>query len=309
MQLIKPTKMSYNDFIKSFTPFFINNEFDKQVLLTINEKLEYYKNLIPHLNSYEAISNLLKEDKEGLNFLLTISGISTEKFKRIISALRLKKGGTFKTEWDIERCRKEIINNFFFTKEIIEMFQLGNDSELAKELPYYYLENVSLNDKSLEFLTSDNYLKRQLKRIGDGKYNNDVGDRVEDEIARALEDYKSKYDITYTREKFVPWINRNLDFCLPNEQDPHIIIESSFQVTTGSGQTTKRNDEVKTSADIRAHNIQKGKNIAFVNLCDGAGWLARQADLKRIYDCSDYVINLKNLHLLEEIIRYYIPIV
>ena len=78
-------------------------------------------------------------------------------------------------------------------------------------------------------------------------------------------------------------------------------------MATGSGQTTKRNDEVKASEEIRRHNIQKGKNIAFVNLCDGAGWLARQADLKRIYDCSDYVINLKNLNLLEEIILYHIP--
>ncbi len=303
----KPSKLTYQDFTKSFTPFYINNDFDRQVLATINENLEYYKSLIPQLNNYNNIFKLINEDKNGLGLLLTITGISVEKFRRIITALRLERGDTFRTEWGFKRCRKEIIKNSFFTKEILELFRLGNSSDLAKKLPYYYLENVSLNDDNLHFLASDNYLKRQLKRIGDGKYNNDVGDRVEDEIAKALDALKEKYNFTYVREKFVPWINRNMDFCLPNEQDPYVIIESSFQVTTGSGQTTKRNDEVKASEDIRAHNIQKGKNIAFVNLCDGAGWLARQADLQRIYACSDYVINLKNLHLFEDILLFHMP--
>lgn len=303
----KPQKIPYTAFIQSFTPFYINNAFDRQVISSINNKLRLYKEIIPTLKNYDAINNFLKNYPEGLNLLLIISGISTEKFKRIVSALRIERGDIFKTEWDIKRCSKEITKGNFFAKEIIEMFLYGNESHLATKLPDYYLENVSLNEETLGFLVNDNYLKRQLKSIGDGKYNNDVGDKVEDEIKKVIDDLGAKYGVTYSREKFVQWINRNMDFCLPNEHDPYVIIESSFQVTTGSGQTTKRNDEVKASEEIRRHNIQKGKNIAFVNLCDGAGWLARQADLKRIYDCSDYVINLKNLNLLEEIILYHIP--
>lgn len=76
-------------------------------------------------------------------------------------------------------------------------------------------------------------------------------------------------------------------------------------VTTGSGQSTKRETMISVAKEISNWNMHDGDKIIFVNVIDGAGWLARQKDLKRIYNASDYVINLSNLEELKNIIRYY----
>ena len=47
-------------------------------------------------------------------------------------------------------------------------------------------------------------------------------------------------------------------------------------------------------------------NFVFVNFLDGAGWIGRQADMREIHRCSDYVLNFKNLGLLEDIIADHI---
>lgn len=305
--MTKPTKLSYEEFIKSSTPLYLNHVYDEHALGIINKRVRHYKDILLHLNTFDAINDFIEKDSEALQVLLSAIDLSIEKFKRIITILRLDVGDLGRTEWNMKRIRKEILQNSFFRKEIIEMFLLGKNSELGKKIPAYYLENANLNSETLKLISDEFYLKKQFKKDFDGIYNNNIGDSVENDIAKKLDELASKYGITYTREKFINWINRNMDFCIPNELDPYVIIESSFQTTTASGQTTKRNDEVKTSQVIRDHNIQKGKNIAFVNLCDGGGWLARQSDLKRIYDCSEYVINLKNLHLLEEIILFHLP--
>ena len=49
-----------------------------------------------------------------------------------------------------------------------------------------------------------------------------------------------------------------------------------------------------------------GKNFVFVNFLDGAGWIGRQADMREIHRCSDYVLNFQNLGLLEDIIAEHI---
>jgi len=295
-------KLDYTHFLSKFTPFYIDEEFDKQVILEINSEVEKYKNLINSLGSFEGVDIFIKEHTNALKILLSLTDLSSEKFKRIVTTVRMEEGEIPRTEWNLKKIRSSMLQNSDFNKKIINLFILGNSSLLGNTIPTYFLENTTLNKNSLEKLSDEFYLKRILKKVGDGKYNNNVGDRVEDKIEEKLKELGEKYDFSYSREKFVPWIKRNMDFAIPNEQDPYIIIESSFQVTTGSGQTTKRNDMVSTSETIRGHNIQHDKKIAFVNFLDGAGWIGRQADLKRIYNCSDYVINLKTLNLLEDII-------
>ena len=302
-----PEKPPFHKFLQSFTPFYINNEFDEQVLEAINDEVIKYKDLLHSLSTAEGIEEFIKTHKNSLQIILSLVDLSLERFKRIITTIRIKKGDVVSTEWGVVRIRKEILKNADYKRYILDLFLNGSRSEIGANIPSYYLNNIKLDADSIMKLSSDFYLQRILKKVGDGKYNNDVGDKVENAIANELEKIKVKYGITFAREKFVPWIKRNMDFCIPNEQDPYVIIESSFQVTTGSGQTTKRNDEVKTAAVITDHNIQNDKQIAFVNLCDGAGWIARQSDLKKIYACSNYVINLNTLNLLEEIILEHVP--
>ncbi len=76
-------------------------------------------------------------------------------------------------------------------------------------------------------------------------------------------------------------------------------------VTTGSGQSTKRETMISVAKEISNRNMHDTGRIVFVNVIDGAGWIARQKDLKRIYNASDYVVNLSSLEKIKEILLYY----
>ncbi|OIO29832.1 MAG: hypothetical protein COZ31_01430 [Nitrospirae bacterium CG_4_10_14_3_um_filter_44_29] len=64
-----------------------------------------------------------------------------------------------------------------------------------------------------------------------------------------------------------------------------LIAESSFLVTTSSGQGDKSKTEISIDSLIKSH-YPKAKFIGFV---DGIGWYARQNDLKRMVSAYDDV--------------------
>ncbi|MBC8182173.1 hypothetical protein H8E88_13755 [candidate division KSB1 bacterium] len=69
-----------------------------------------------------------------------------------------------------------------------------------------------------------------------------------------------------------------MDFIIPNKKNPKIIVESSFVVTSSSGQGDKSKTEISIDKLIKEH-YPKAKFIGFV---DGIGWYVRKGDLKRM---------------------------
>jgi len=55
---------------------------------------------------------------------------------------------------------------------------------------------------------------------------------------------------------------------------------------------------------IRIHD---GKEIAFVNVVDGAGWLARRSDLEKLYRGCDFCLSIEALANLDGIVLRYVP--
>ena len=102
-------------------------------------------------------------------------------------------------------------------------------------------------------------------------------------------------------------MDRAVSFVLESAVDPKIIIDVSYSVTTSSAQGDKKNAARKTEEVIKRERAA-GKNIIFVNFLDGAGWIGRQADMKEIHRCSDFVLNFNNLNLLEDIVADYLHI-
>jgi len=67
-------------------------------------------------------------------------------------------------------------------------------------------------------------------------------------------------------------------FQMNTKNDPRIIVESSFLVTTSSGQGDKSKTEISIDYLLKEH-YPKAKFIGFV---DGIGWYVRKGDLKRM---------------------------
>ena len=83
---------------------------------------------------------------------------------------------------------------------------------------------------------------------------------------------------------------------------PLIIVESSFLVTTGSGQGDKAKTEVQIKELITKHykkyfNTDKSIEPLFIGFVDGAGWYARQSDLKRMIFAFDEVFTFHDKEL------------
>jgi len=75
-----------------------------------------------------------------------------------------------------------------------------------------------------------------------------------------------------------PDTKRTMDFIIPNKKTPRIIIESSFLVTTSSGQGDKSKTEISIQKLLKQHYPK----ALFVGFVDGIGWYVRKEDLKRM---------------------------
>ena len=188
---------------------------------------------------------------------------------------------------------------------------MARNSTVGIEMPLYYMRNFKLLDEEfINDLTEFNYVDRILNDNEiQGKYSNEVGAHVEKIIQNRLDAYRENKnpDLGYKTQQEFPLLNKNIDFLIPSVNNPRILIESSYNITTGSGQSKRADQLVELYGILMKHNANHRNNkIIMMNYCDGFGWVGRQNDLHRIYDASDFVFNRKNLNILDEVLDEYI---
>jgi hypothetical protein len=101
--------------------------------------------------------------------------------------------------------------------------------------------------------------------------------------------------------------NPRIDLIIPSIENPIILVESTYNQTTASGQTKKidANDSVFRAISLLKKDL--GRDLIFVNFVDGAGWKSRGiSDVSRLVSSCDYAINFNNLDLFDDIIMYYL---
>jgi hypothetical protein len=218
----------------------------------------------------------------------------------------------FRTEWDVKRISKTLQTDTGFKELLIEFFIGGRNSRIGAEIPLYYMRNFKLTDP--EFITDLTNFKYVERILNDneiqGKYSNEVGAHVERIIQSRLEQFKANVNenLKYEVQKEFPLLNKNIDFLIPSVNAPIILIESSYNITTGSGQSKRADQLVELYGILMKHNANHRANrIIMLNYCDGFGWVGRQNDLHRIFDASDFVFNQRTLHVLDEVLNEYYP--
>lgn len=248
----------------------------------------------------EDIVHFLRMKPDGLDRILNMVRISEEKFMRIVTLLR-RLDGDFDTEWSTQKIKMKVKEDNVFADKIANLFRNGkNDPKLIKHLPLFYRERFNL--KSLEEpYHSEEELVIKLKDQYQGTYSNWRGKAMENLIKRKIE----AVGVTFDKGK-TSLVDVSVDWTIPSLSDPYVLIMSSYQETTSSAQSTKARDMLTCFQAISRRNIQHRENRAFVNFVDGGGWLARQNDLRRLVEGCHYFLNIKNLDMLEGIIRKHI---
>jgi len=302
-------KLTFQEAWDNATVFFVDDELEDEIDEKVSELLHLAQS--PHLalgvaHSLNDILAFLGQNPDGVDVILRDIGLSDEKFMRIISLLR-KIGripGEFDSEWSIAKIKRQLADVQTFRGVVADLLFDGvRDPALSALIPRFYLDKLNYREIGIipQALREIRYKESTI-----GTYGGRKGHRVEATIQAQLDQIQSSYGIGYEkgRSRFV---NVDIDFAIPSLQDPWVIVMSSFQETTSSGQTIKTRDMRAAYNQITASNSRYNESRAFVNFIDGGGWLARKRDMERLVDECHYFINLQTLAMLESIVLTHVP--
>ncbi|GAP05633.1 dpnII restriction endonuclease [Anaerolinea thermolimosa] len=302
-------KISFEQVWESASVFYLNPALEDEIDREVDNLLDLA--VQAQLSSGQLIRErdlreIIGQNPAVLDVILRDLELSEEKFLRIISLLRRmgRIEGGFDSEWSLVRIKSLISQDPHFLSLVVSLLYNGfNDRELANLVPRYYLE--SLNYAEIGFSTQA-ARKVRYKRSLIGTYGAKKGHKVEAEIETILHKVQDHYGIPFQkgRSRFV---ETDIDFAVPSLDDPWVIIMSSFQETTSSGQTNKARDMLAIYDRIRHSNSRYNEDRIFVNFADGGGWLARKRDLYRLWENCHFFLNLNNLGDLEKIVLEYVP--
>ncbi len=300
------TEQKYQTVLDKNTFYFYNPVFQEKYesyINSLNETLLVLKNKVETEGLKKGIfENLLAEKENGLRALLALTGFANESLKRLITVVRVaenkelaklllkdKWGETEKLEavkeWGDSRLENMIKKNEFFRKGLVNLFFEGSTVPfLAQTLPLFELKKLSISKLNFEIPAMIDTLVRYKEK---GSYSGQAENNPEFLIKTILEDLKIPFEKGDLEELFKYKFDekRTMDFILPSKANPQIIIESSFLVTTSSGQ----GDKSKTEGNIKRLIEQYYPQAKFIGFVDGIGWYVRQGDLKRMVTAFDEV--------------------
>lgn len=305
---MKSTDEKFKKVIEKNTFYFYNKEFEESYegyINSIKELLLNLKNEI-ELNGLkkEFFEKLLLEKENGLRALLALTGFSNENLKRITTLIRvvddeelnriLLKKKWFRdekisddgiVEWSDSKILSMIRTDKYFRQGIVNLFFEGATIPfLANTLPLFELKKLSISKLQYQIPDLIDTLIRYKEK---GSYSG----KKENNPETVIENILDEFNITFERGDLselitnAPDSKRTMDFIIPNKKNPLLIIESSYLVTTSSGQGDKSKTEISIDVLIKQH-YPKAKFIGFV---DGIGWYVRKGDLKRMVSAYDDV--------------------
>lgn len=250
----------------------------------------------------EFFENLLIDKENGLRALLALTGFANESLKRLITVVRVadnkellellykekwvkKENGIDLKEWGDTKIIKLLKDNSYFRKGIVNLFFEGSTIPfLAQTLPLFELKKLSISKLKFEIPAMIDTLVRYKEK---GSYSAQAENNPEYFIATILDELEINFEKGDLTELFKnePVEKRTMDFIIPSKKAPQIIVESSFLVTTSSGQ----GDKSKTEGNIKKLISKYYSKAEFIGFVDGIGWYVRKGDLMRMVSAYDDV--------------------
>lgn len=302
-------KITFQEAWDSSIVFLMDCELERDIQSIVDQLVETAKH--PAVSEgavidVRGIREFLVAEPKALDVILKDIGLSEERFQRIITLLR-KLGripGGLDSEWGIDGIKSRIRRDDEFAQLVAGLLVDGvSDVELAHYIPKYYLD--ALNYRAFRGSTEDSRRIRYESSLI-GTRGGKMGYCVERRIRGKLDEIREKHGVSYGSGNWAV-VDTNIDVAIPTIEDPYVIIMSSFQETTSSGQTNKARDMRAIYDRIRQFNSRNRQDRAFVNFVDGGGWLARRTDFRRLVDECHYFLNFDHLDMLEDIVLQHVP--
>jgi len=252
---MRSNEEKYQTVLQKNTFYFFNPSFEERYegeLSALSQTLMVLKNEIDNQGfKKELFENFLAEKDIALKALLTLTGFSNESLKRLITLSRIVDNPELDSilykkhwstdhaqdikEWSDPKIAKLIRENAYFRKGIVNLFFEGATILFLRErLPLFELKKLNLAKLSFEtHALVDTIVRYKAKGSSSGKADNN-SELVIKELLASIDIPFESGDLPH----FFQSENdkkRTMDFIIPDKQDPKIIIECSFVVTTSSG--------------------------------------------------------------------------
>lgn len=300
------TQQKYQTVLDKNTFYFYNPVFQEKYesyLISLNETLLVLKNQVETQGlKKEHFENLLAEKENGLRALLALTGFANESLKRLVTVVRVAENKELAKlllkdkweeteqldaikEWSDSKIESMIKKNVYFRKGLVNLFFEGSTVPfLTQTLPLFELKKLSISKLKFEVPAMIDTLIRYKEK---GSYSGQAENNPEYLIKSLLKDMKIPFEHGDLDELFKHKFDekRTMDFIVPSKEKPQIIIESSFLVTTSSGQ----GDKSKTEGNIKKLIEKYYPKAKFIGFVDGIGWYVRPGDLKRMVTAFDEV--------------------
>lgn len=297
--MAKSVEEKFKTVIEKNTFYFFNRRFEEKYegyLNSIRETLLVLKNDIETQGlKKEIFERLLAENENGLTAILALTGFSNESLKRLITLIRAVEDAplsklSLKEKWynpeDVENIKEwsdttiaqTLRENDDFRAGIVNIFFEGATVPLlANTIPLFELKKLSISKLQFDIPAMIDTLVRYKEK---GSYSGMKENNPETVIAELLNGLNLTFETGDLGEliKNARDSKRTMDFIIPNKESPVIILESSFLVTTSSGQGDKSKTEISIRKLIKKHY----PNAKFLGFVDGIGWYVRKEDLKRM---------------------------
>lgn len=299
-------KPPFDEFITTCTPLLRIPELEHVMRERVRAIVSELLNFQPSSDPAQNLKQFLQKDENFLGVLLALTNLSQEKFLRILTAQRFA-SQDFGKEWGAKQIYRKIKHDDAFAEAIARLFLEGRGSKLlAEQVADFYLDQLSLPVNWPEIIRDENIVGNIIRKKLTGEYTDLKGEYVERIVRELLEEIRIKYGINHAHGQ-VRFLGKEVDHAIPSLDEPYVMVMVSYMETTSSNQTTRANEQQTMFEKIVGGNVRYPVKRVFVNVVDGAGWLARRSDLRKLYSGCDYCLNMKTLHLLEVIIRAHVP--
>ena len=163
-----------------------------------------------------------------------------------------------------------------FMDDVCELLLNGaNSDRFKRKIPDFYRKGFMIDDSILARLSDRTELARLAKKQLDVKYKNSVANAVARKIDETVKFTCDLEGLTLVKNKEIEFLDRSYCIAIPNANEPRVLIDYSYNITTSSTQS-RYAEKVKTTHEM----IEKsGKKIITINVIEGAGWVGRQSEI------------------------------
>ena len=296
-----PRKISFDGFIRHCSPLLKVPELEDRMRVRVHTVMSELLSFEAGGNAIENMRRFLRQHDDFLGVMLSLSGLSQEKFLRILTAERFA-DNDFGSEWGIKAIKRKIKKEDDFADKIASMFLQGrNHALLSNKIADFYLDQISLAGGWIDMIRNKNIMSSVVRKQLVGEYTDLKGEYIETAICDILD----RADIAFEKGQ-VPLLGKEADLAIPSCADPYVIVMSSYQETTSSSQTQRANEQREIYRKLQGDNERYPSRPPrlMVNFVDGGGWLARRSDLRKMHASCDYCINMNMRGELLDIVKY-----